>query len=107
MAIAQDLDFDAFKFAFSTRWLTVRLEAIGNLLTFSAAIFVLLADGITAGDVGLIITYALTISQGRITDFCNLVHILAEFWLKYATLDFKRIIDRTFVIESGRLKQKY
>ena len=47
------------------RWLTVRLEAIGNLMTFSAAVFVLITDGIDAGDVGLIITYALQITQER------------------------------------------
>ena len=41
----------------------MRLEAIGNLMTFSAAIFVLITEDIDAGDVGLIITYALQITQ--------------------------------------------
>ena len=47
----------------SNRWLTVRLEAIGNSITVAAAIFVLITDGIDPGQVGLIITYALSVTQ--------------------------------------------
>ncbi|KAF2361957.1 ABC transporter-like [Trinorchestia longiramus] len=48
----------------ANRWLAIRLELIGNLMTFSAAIFAVLARGtITAGTVGLSISYALSVTQ--------------------------------------------
>ncbi|CDW52939.1 ABC membrane and ABC tran domain containing prote in [Trichuris trichiura] len=50
----------------SNRWLAVRLESIGNLLVFFAAIFAVYnrEEGIlSAGMVGLAVTYALSITQ--------------------------------------------
>jgi ABC-type multidrug transport system fused ATPase/permease subunit len=69
----------------------VRLECIGNLITFAAAIFVLTSDDIDPGQVGLIITYALQITQvltwmvrmtagTRFTKF--ILKILPNFFLK-------------------------
>ena len=47
-----------------TRWLGVRLETVTNLLTlFSAIIAVFLRDQLTAGTVGLVLTYALQITH--------------------------------------------
>ena len=46
------------------RWLAVRLEIIANSLTFCTALFaVLMRDRLTAGIVGLTITYAMQITQ--------------------------------------------
>ena len=48
----------------ANRWLAVRLEAIGNCVTFAAALFAILdAEHIDPSQVGLIITYALNVTQ--------------------------------------------
>ncbi|XP_053313014.1 ATP-binding cassette sub-family C member 2-like [Spea bombifrons] len=48
----------------SNRWLAVRLEFLGNLMVFFAALFaVQAADKVNPGTVGLSITYALNITQ--------------------------------------------
>ncbi|XP_077150158.1 multidrug resistance-associated protein 1-like [Ranitomeya variabilis] len=48
----------------SNRWLAIRLEFLGNLMVFFAALFAVQAgDKMTSGTVGLSITYALNITQ--------------------------------------------
>jgi len=48
----------------SNRWLALRLELIGNLITVFAALFAVLArSSISAGIAGLSITYSLNVSQ--------------------------------------------
>ncbi|KAM9035585.1 ATP-binding cassette sub-family C member 2-like isoform 4-T4 [Sarcophilus harrisii] len=48
----------------SNRWLSVRLEFLGNLLVFFAALLAVLAgDAMDSATVGLIISYALNITQ--------------------------------------------
>ena len=48
----------------ANRWLAVRLELIGNLITFAASIFVMLdPEAVDASDVGLVISYALQVTQ--------------------------------------------
>ncbi|XP_075450089.1 multidrug resistance-associated protein 1-like isoform X3 [Ascaphus truei] len=48
----------------SNRWLAVRLEFLGNLMVFFAALFAVQAgDRMDSGTVGLSITYALSITQ--------------------------------------------
>ncbi|KAK8386783.1 hypothetical protein O3P69_017907 [Scylla paramamosain] len=48
----------------SNRWLAVRLESIGNIMTFSAAMFSVARRGtIEGGEVGLSISYALSVTQ--------------------------------------------
>jgi ABC-type multidrug transport system fused ATPase/permease subunit len=60
---------ESFSFSLSIRWLGVRLEMIGNLLTlFTAITAVFMRDRLTAGTVGLMITCAL-----QITHFLNLL----------------------------------
>lgn len=44
------------------RWLAVRLEFIGNIMTFSAALFAVMSRGtISGGIVGLSVSYALSV----------------------------------------------
>ena len=48
----------------ANRWLAVRLEFIGNLITFSAAIFAVIdPESMDPSKVGLIISYALSVTQ--------------------------------------------
>ena len=48
----------------SIRWLAVRLELLGNILTFLAAIFCIVApDRVNPSEVGLIISYSLSVTQ--------------------------------------------
>ena len=48
----------------ANRWLAVRLETIGNLITFGSAVFCILSKGsISQGDVGFVISYSLSITQ--------------------------------------------
>ncbi|XP_050728628.1 multidrug resistance-associated protein 1-like isoform X5 [Eriocheir sinensis] len=48
----------------ANRWLAVRLEFIGNIMTFSAAMFAVGRRGsISGGVVGLSVTYALSVTQ--------------------------------------------
>lgn len=47
----------------SCRWLAIRLEFIGNILTFFAALFAVMSrqNEITGGVVGLSVSYALSV----------------------------------------------
>jgi len=46
------------------RWLAVRLETIGNMIIFFAALFAVIGrDNVSGGDVGLSLSYALMITQ--------------------------------------------
>ncbi|KAL7641498.1 UNVERIFIED_CONTAM: hypothetical protein RMT77_007369 [Armadillidium vulgare] len=47
----------------SYRWLSIRLELIGNLLTFFAALFTVLNRDINGGNTGMALTYALQVTQ--------------------------------------------
>ncbi len=78
----------------SNRWLALRLELIGNLITVFAALFAVIArDSISAGIAGLSISYSLNVSQTlnwlvrmsadfetnitsaeRIEEYCNTPH---------------------------------
>ena len=54
-----------FPHSFSSyfRWLAIRLEFVGNLITFFAALFsVVNRDSLQSGLVGLSVTYALQVS---------------------------------------------
>ena len=47
----------------ANRWLAIRLEFIGNLITFGSAIFCMVQHGtIKSGDVGFVISYSLSIT---------------------------------------------
>lgn len=47
----------------SNRWIQVRLDALGNIITFSAALFTIIEpEAVDPSEVGLIITYALNIT---------------------------------------------
>ncbi|KAK8748976.1 hypothetical protein OTU49_015623, partial [Cherax quadricarinatus] len=53
-----------FPSVMANRWLAVRLETIGNILTFSAALFAVMGRGrISGGIVGLSVSYALSVTQ--------------------------------------------
>ncbi|XP_063439571.1 multidrug resistance-associated protein 1-like isoform X1 [Mytilus trossulus] len=47
----------------SNRWLGWRLEFIGNLIVFSAALFAVVSDNISGGLVGLSVSYALQVTS--------------------------------------------
>ncbi|KAK7086872.1 Canalicular multispecific organic anion transporter 1 [Halocaridina rubra] len=48
----------------ANRWLAIRLEFIGNVMTFFAALFAVMGRGvISAGIVGLSVSYALSVTQ--------------------------------------------
>ena len=48
----------------ANRWLAVLLEAIGNFITFGAAMFAILQQGaISSGEIGFVITYSLNVTQ--------------------------------------------
>lgn len=58
------------KFRFFSRWLAIRLEMIGNLIIFFAALFAVLGrNTMSAGLVGLSISYALQVSIPRACNF--------------------------------------
>ncbi|KAI5710679.1 hypothetical protein M8J75_010653 [Diaphorina citri] len=53
-----------FPSVISNRWLAVRLETVGNLITFSAALLAVLSkETLNAGLVGLSVSYAMQITQ--------------------------------------------
>merc|ERR1719153_1589736 len=48
----------------ANRWLGIRLELLGNLVTLGAALFVILSPGsVNPSQVGLVITYSLNVTQ--------------------------------------------
>lgn len=54
----------SFPSVMANRWLAIRLEFIGNILTFFAALFAVLGrDTISGGLVGLSVSYALSVTQ--------------------------------------------
>ncbi|KAL7635871.1 UNVERIFIED_CONTAM: hypothetical protein RMT77_013688 [Armadillidium vulgare] len=63
----QKVDFNQVSYypsVIANRWLAIRLEFIGNILTFFAALFAVMARGeISGGDVGLSVSYALSVTQ--------------------------------------------
>lgn len=57
----------------SNRWLALRLELVGNLITMFAALFAVLArSSISAGIAGLSVTYSLSVSNINL----NLIYTL-------------------------------
>ena len=51
----------------SSRWLSVRLETVGNLIILFTSLFAVLARGtIDAGDVGLALSYSLNVTGTNI-----------------------------------------
>jgi hypothetical protein len=53
-----------FNFYINYRWLAVRLELVGNFIVFFSALFAVLfrhSDNVTAGLVGLSVSYALSV----------------------------------------------
>ena len=53
-----------FPSVIANRWIAVRLEGIGNIITFGSAMFCILQQGsISQGDVGFVISYSLSITQ--------------------------------------------
>uniref|UniRef100_A0A5K3G131 ABC transmembrane type-1 domain-containing protein n=1 Tax=Mesocestoides corti TaxID=53468 RepID=A0A5K3G131_MESCO len=54
-----------FSTLIANRWLSMILETVGNLLTLSVSIaFVVMRDVLAAGFAGLVISFALNITQG-------------------------------------------
>ena len=50
----------------ANRWLAIRLELLGNLVTMGAALFIIVnPDVVSPSQVGLVITYSLNITQVR------------------------------------------
>ena len=50
------------------RWLQIRLEGLGNLITFGACLYVIIdPEAVNPSEVGLVINYSLTITQVRST----------------------------------------
>ncbi|XP_021341468.1 multidrug resistance-associated protein 1-like [Mizuhopecten yessoensis] len=47
----------------SNRWLGTRLEFVGNLIVFAAALFAVLSNDVSSGTVGLSVSYALSITS--------------------------------------------
>ena len=48
----------------ANRWLAIRLELLGNLVTVGAALFIIVnPDVVTPAQVGLVITYSLNVTQ--------------------------------------------
>ena len=48
----------------TTRWLSVRLEFLGNLLVLAAAMFAVVSENVNQSLVGLSVSYALQVSLG-------------------------------------------
>ncbi|XP_020848542.2 multidrug resistance-associated protein 1-like isoform X1 [Phascolarctos cinereus] len=84
----------------SNRWLSVRLEFLGNLLVFFAALLAVLAgDAVDSTTVGLIISYALNITQSL------------NFWVRKAceietnAISIERVFEYTNIQkEAPRIK---
>ena len=54
--------FNSISTFFFPRWLSVNLDTLANILIFSTGLFQILTPGSTAGDTGLVISYALQVS---------------------------------------------
>ncbi|XP_072470803.1 multidrug resistance-associated protein 1-like isoform X5 [Notamacropus eugenii] len=79
----------------SNRWLSVRLEFLGNLLVFFAALLAVLAgDAVDSATVGLIISYALNITQSL------------NFWVRKACEIESNAISIERVFEYANIKKE-
>lgn len=65
----------------SNRWLAVRLEMLGNLIIFFAALFAVIGKDTAPGLVGLSITYALQVSNHKYYNNGNISYAFDNFRL--------------------------
>lgn len=83
------------------RWLSVRLEFLGNLMVFFAALFVVLAgNAVSSSTVGLAISYALNVSHGII--FLLLLHSIWKGKNRYKEVELP-----CSSFNSGKLHSNY
>ncbi|KAG0044177.1 hypothetical protein BGZ83_010575 [Gryganskiella cystojenkinii] len=64
-----------FSWVVSNRWLQIRLEALGAIVVLAAALFAVSRRSLNAGDVGLALSYSLSISQDitwLVRSYCDL-----------------------------------
>ena len=78
----------------TNRWLSLRLEILGSLITFGSAMFAVLSkeQGINAALVGLSITYAIQVTG--FMNFCVRTATMAEAQMNAGMLKYFRVLFR-------------
>jgi ABC-type multidrug transport system fused ATPase/permease subunit len=94
-------------FSFYSRWVAIRLDFAGNFITFFAALFAVISRnekwGISAEEVGLSISYALSVTQVLNYLVCNVSELEGNVVAVERIVEYSNVeTEAPWVVDNAR-----